>query len=251
MHQFYCPNADLSSKQTFIDDKNELHHLHNVLRLKKGDEIRLFDGKGKEAFGTLRTVTAQKATVEIHSVKQLKHKKPLILLACALPKKSKFEMIIEKATELGVDEIIPLQTDRTEIKLTDLRQARKQQRYQTIAVNASKQSKRTTVPVIHPITDFSSALNHLTKITTTIIPSLTEDTENLFSAFEKIQSPKAISFLIGPEGDFTPKEYAQAQNKGCIPVTLGTTILKVETAAICTLSCANLFFHAQIPKFPS
>ena len=244
MHQFYCPNADLSSKQTFIDDKNELHHLRNVLRLKKNDEVRLFDGKGKEALGVLLAVTAQKATVEIHSVKQFERKAPSILLACALPKKSKFEMIIEKATELGVDEIIPLKTDRTEIKLTDSRQTKKQQRYQTIAINASKQSKRTIVPVIHPVTDFSSALNHLTRISTTIIPSLNENTESLFSAFEKIKSPKAVSFLIGPEGDFTPEEYAQAQSKGCIPVTLGATILKVETAAFCALSCAKLFFHA-------
>jgi 16S rRNA (uracil1498-N3)-methyltransferase len=70
-----------------------------------------------------------------------------------------------------------------------------------------------------------------------------ENTENLFSAFKKIQSPEAISFLIGPEGDFTPQEYAQAQQKGCLPVTLGKTILKVETAALCALSGANLFFR--------
>lgn len=244
MHQFYCPNADLSSAQTFIDDKNELHHLRNVLRLKKNDEVYLFDGKGKEAKGILLTVTAQKATIEIRGVKQFQRRKPSIVLACALPKKSKFEMIIEKATELGVDEIIPLKTGRTEIRLTDPRQVKKQLRYQTIAINASKQSKRTIVPVIHPITDFSSALNHLTKTTIVIIPSLIDSSENLFTAFKKIQSPEAISFLIGPEGDFTPEEYAQAQREGCTPVTLGKTILKVETAAICTLSCANLFFHA-------
>jgi 16S rRNA (uracil1498-N3)-methyltransferase len=152
-------------------------------------------------------------------------------------------MIIEKATELGVDEIIPLKTDRTEIKLTDSRQAKKQLRYQTIAINASKQAKRAIVPVIHPIADFTYALDHLTKTTAAIIPSLMENTENLFSAFKKIQSPEAISFLIGPEGDFTPQEYAQAQQKGCLPVTLGKTILKVETAALCALSGANLFFR--------
>ena len=243
MHQFYCPNADLSAEQTLIDDKNELHHLRNVLRLKKNAEITLFDGKGKEAKGILLSVTAQKATIKIQSVRQLERKKPLILLACALPKKSKFEMIIEKATELGVDEIIPLKTDRTEIKISDERQIKKQLRYQAIAINASKQSKRTIIPIIHPITDFSTALGDLTKNTITIIPSLTGNTKNIFSIFEKIKSPKAISFLIGPEGDFTPEEYAQAQDQGCIPVTLGKTILKVETAAICTLSCANLFFH--------
>lgn len=243
MHQFYCPNADLSSDRTFIDDKNELHHLRNVLRLKKNDEVYLFDGKGREAKGILLSVTSQKATIEIQHVKQYERKKPLILLACALPKKSKFEMIIEKATELGVDEIIPLKTDRTEIKISDERQLKKQLRYQTIAINASKQSKRTIVPIIHPITDFSTALDDLTKNTITIIPSLTDHTKNIFNTFKAIKSPKAISFLIGPEGDFTPEEYAQAQDQGCIPVTLGSTILKVETAALCALSCANIYFR--------
>jgi len=152
-------------------------------------------------------------------------------------------MIIEKATELDVDEIIPMITNRTEVKLTDSRQAKKQLRYQTIAINAAKQSKRTIVPVIHPVTDFSSALDQLTKTTIAIIPSLVDSPENLLNAFEKIRSPEAVSILIGPEGDFTPEEYAQAQHKGCIPVTLGKTILKVETAAICSLSCANLFFR--------
>ena len=72
--------------------------------------------------------------------------------------------------------------------------------------------------MIHPITSFSSALDHLTKTTTVIIPSLMGDTENLLTAFGKIKSPEAISFLIGPEGDFTSQEYSQAQQKECIRV---------------------------------
>ena len=244
MHQFYCPDANFSLKQIVITDKDELHHLRNVLRLKKNDAIHIFDGKGKEGSGILTAVTSQKATVQIESVSELKRKKPLILLACALPKKSKFEYIIEKATELGVDEIIPLRTQRTEMNLSGPRLSKKQSRFQTIAVNASKQSKRPIVPEIHPITEFSPALNHLKQVSTVIIPSLVGETENLLSVFQKIKSPEAISFLIGPEGDFTPDEYGQAEKNGCIPVTLGKTILKVETAAICSLSCANLFYHA-------
>lgn len=243
MHQFYCPETDLSSESVLISDKDELHHLRNVLRLKKNDEVHLFNGKGKEAEGTLLAVSSQQANVQIRSVKQFKRKHPFIILACALPKKSKFELIIEKATELGVDEIIPLKTHRTEINLTGIRYNKKQLRYQTIAVNASKQSKRTFVPIIHPITNFAPALDQLTKTSTAIIPSLNEKHKNLLEAFEKIKSPEKISFLIGPEGDFTPEEYTQAQQAGCIPVTLGEAVLKVETAAICTLSCAKLFFH--------
>jgi len=244
MHQFYCPDADFSSNEIVITERDELHHLRNVLRLKNKDKIHVFDGKGREGSGILIAVTPRKATVQIDSIKEYKRKAPLIILACALPKKSKFESIIEKATELGVDEIIPLKTQRTEVQLTETRRSKKQTRFQTIAVNASKQSKRPVVPLIHPITDFSASLNHLSKTSTVIMPSLTGDTENLLSAFQKIESPKAISFLIGPEGDFTSEEYAQAQKSGCIPVTLGKTVLKVETAALCSLSCANLFYHA-------
>jgi len=243
MHRFYCPKADFSSKNIFITDKDELHHLRDVLRLKKGDEVHLFDGKGREASGNFVAVTSREANVQIHSVTQFERKGPLIILACALPKKSKFEFIIEKATELGVDEIIPLKTHRTEINLKGDRLDKKILRYQTVAINASKQSKRLIIPTIHPITDFTSVLKHLAKTTTPIIPSLSGERKNLLNTFKNIPSPKAVSFLIGPEGDFTPEEYALAQEEGCIPVSLGETVLKVETAAICALSCANLFFH--------
>lgn len=244
MHRFYCPEADFSSKHISITDRDELHHLRDVLRLKKNARLYLFDGKGREATGNLLSVASQQAVVEILSVKELKRKKPLIILACALPKKNKFEFIIEKATELGVDEIIPLKTQRTEMNLSGNRLVKKQSRYQTVAINAAKQSQRSFVPMIHPVMDFPSALDHLAKTTSTIIPSLTGKRENILNSFKKLRSPDAISFLIGPEGDFTAEEYAQAQESRCIPVTLGKTVLKVETAAICALSCANLFFRA-------
>ena len=244
MHRFYCPEANFSSKHISITDRDELHHLRDVLRLKKNVQVCLFDGKGKEASGKLLSVTPQKTDITVLSVKELKQKKPLLILACALPKKSKFEFIIEKATELGVDEIIPLKTQRTEINLSGNRLVKKQSRYQTVAINAAKQSQRSFVPMIHPVMDFPSALDHLAKTTGTIIPSLTGKRENILNSFKKLRSPDAISFLIGPEGDFTAEEYAQAQERSCIPVTLGKTVLKVETAAICALFCANLFFRA-------
>ena len=243
MHRFHCPDTDLTSKNLLITDKDELHHLRDVLRLKKNTPVCLFDGKGKEASGKLLSVTSQKAEIAVLSVKESKQKKPLLILACALPKRSKFELIIEKATELGVDEIIPLKTQRTEIDLKGSRLGKKLLRYQTVAINAAKQSQRCFVPVIHPVTGFRSAVGHLTKTTTAIIPSLTGKRENILNIFKTLKAPKAVSFLIGPEGDFTPEEYTYAQKSGCLAVTLGETILKVETAAISTLAAANLFFR--------
>src|SRR3989338_5294947 len=243
MHRFYCPQADLSGKTVSITDLSELHHLRTVLRLKKNDLVQIFDGKGQEASGTLCSISPQKAEVRIQSVRAMSHLKPLLILACALPKKSKFELIIEKATELGVDEIIPLKTERTEIRLDGTRMANKTARFNTVAVNASKQSKRSPIPIIYPVLNFESALEKLTKRSTVIIPSLEEKETGLVSALRQLKSPDAVSFLIGPEGDFTPGEYALASDSGCIPVTLGKTVLKVETAALCALSCAHLIFQ--------
>ena len=243
MHRFYCPEADFTSKRVSITDREELHHLRDVLRLKKHAPVYLFDGKGREASGNLLAVTSKKAEAEILSVHEVKREKPLLILACALPKKSKFEFIIEKATELGADEIIPLKTQRTEMNLTRDRLVKKHLRYQTVAVNAAKQSRRGFIPLIHPIMNFPPALDLLTRTTGAVIPSLTGKRDNIFNVFKTFKTPEAVSFLIGPEGDFTPEEYAQAKEQGCLPVTLGPNVLKVETAAVCALSCANLFFR--------
>jgi 16S rRNA (uracil1498-N3)-methyltransferase len=221
-----------------------LHHLRDFLRLKKDAPIGLLDGKGGEAEGKLMDVTSRRAQVRILSVQRSVRKKPLLILACALPKKSKFEFIIEKATELGADEIIPLLTKRTEIDLTETRLHRKHLRFQTVAVNAAKQSQRAFLPVIHPVTPFEEALASLTAKTVAVIPSLDGEHPGILTVLKTLKSPAAVSFFIGPEGDFTPAEYTQARASGCLAVTLGKTVLKVETAALCALSCAGVFFHA-------
>ena len=174
---------------------------------------------------------------------------PVIILACAIPEKSKFELIIEKATELGADEIIPLKTKRTEMELKGDRLQRTIARYQDVAVNAAKRSQRSRVPVIQPITDFALALKSFTKETTVFISSLPEgegeggERKNILEAFKAVPSPSRVAFLIGPEGDFTPREYGLARSRGCIPVSLGNTVLKVETAALVVVACAQLWFR--------
>jgi len=242
MPRFYSPQSDFSLKEIIISNKDELHHLYHVLRLKKGSIIEVFDGKGQEVSGIIVMISSRKVKIAIESRKTVEPKIPSIILACAIPKKTKFEMIIEKATELGVDEIIPLKTKRTEMSITGERAEKKMKRYQTVAINAAKQSQRASIPMIHPITEFNKALIYL-KNSDVIIPSLLGKRKNLMEVFDQMKSSERVSFLVGPEGDFTPKEYALAQEAGCRAVTLGETILKVETAAICVLSCANLFYH--------
>ena len=243
MHRFYCPQLNLHGAQVAITDSKELHHLRDVLRLKKGDVLTIFNKEGEEATGRILGSQSAQVTVAIESLREDIPTPPVIILACAIPKKSKFELIIEKATELGVDEIIPLKTKRTEIDLKGDRLARKVFRYQDVAANAAKQSRRLRVPVIHPITDFTSVMKLFLKETTIFIPSLAGERKNILETFISVPSPSRVAFLIGPEGDFTPQEYAFARTHGCIGVSLGETVLKVETAAVVAVACAQLWFR--------
>lgn len=245
MHRFYCPQINVQSDRVVITNSKELHHLRHVLRLKKGDVIQVFNQKGEEATGAILASHPRQVTVAVESVRTYSPQPPWIILACAMPKKSKFEMIIEKATELGVDEIIPMKTERTQVQLKADRRDAKIARYQEVAVNAAKQSRRLSVPVIHPAMDFSSILKqfHDGEQTRIFIPSLVGERKNILEALRSVSSPSRIAFLIGPEGDFTAQEYASARTHGCIPVSLGENVLKVETAALTAVACAQLHYR--------
>ncbi len=243
MHRFYLPNENFTTKWVDITDPSELHHLKNVLRAQPGQKVALFNGKGKEAIASITKVEGQKIQFEIQNILSKKETSQLqLILACALPKKGKFETIIEKTTELGIDEIIPLITQRTEIRLKKEAQEKKLKRFQTVAINAAKQSKRTEIPQIHSFTTFPDVLKELrAKNITIIILSLQNPQNTLKAVLEKHPESTKTAFLIGPEGDFTKEEYALAEKNQCIPVTLGKTVLKVETAAICAIACARQF----------
>lgn len=244
MHRFFCPNQDLSSPVVDLTDPGELHHLKNVLRLKSGSPVRLFDGKGKEATGKILMARQNLVRVEIDNVlTEQQGGGPLVILACAIPKKSKFETIIEKCTELGVSEIIPLITERTEAALTESQKLKKLARYRTVALNAAKQSQRKVIPVINPVTPFKEFLKKLSRNEATFIPCLTGNNKSLADVFKKLTAPPEVTFLIGPEGDFTQKEVHAAKEAGCRPVSLGSTVLKVDTAAITVVAATHLFFH--------
>lgn len=241
MHRFFSPQSNLNSAQITISDLSEIHHMRDVLRLKEGAKVVIFDGSGKEAAGIISRSKEQTITIAIQSVSHsAPSRKAKIILACAIPKKTKFEFIIEKCTELGVDEIIPLATKRTEFRWDDERIQKKAGRYKTVAINAAKQSKRSTVPTIHPVSKFENTLVNFPPSTAGFIPCLIPDAKNLLSTFKISKEARNVIFFIGPEGDFTPDEVAKAIKAGCTPVSLGKTVLKVDTAAISVVALANL-----------
>ena len=159
-----------------------------------------------------------------------------IILACAPPKKGKFEFIIEKCTELGIDEIIPLKTKRTEVVFKDDKMAGKLSRFEAVAVNAAKQSKRAKVPHIYPMKSLPQVLQTLDPKGVHLFPSLHNHSKHITDVLLKADKQRPVTIFIGPEGDFTPDEVELAIKHGCVPVSLGDTVLKVETAAIAVVA---------------
>lgn len=235
MYRFYCPEADFSKISVVIGDRHEIHHMKDVLRLKKGASIQIFNAKSQQAEAVVEKVTDTAVEVRIKAVQEPSTGGAKIILACAPPKKGKFELIIEKCTELGVDEIIPLKTKRSEVVFPDERQSRKLNRFEAVAANAAKQSKRTKVPIIHPMMSLPQALKQLPSGGLRVFPSLHHHPQHIKDVLLKADG-QPVTIFIGPEGDFTPDELDMAVEAGCVPVSLGDTVLKVETAAIAAVA---------------
>jgi len=244
MHRIYCPQNDFQ-QEVLITNKNELHHLRNVLRFKKNDAVQLFNGKDREALGIIHEISPTNTTVKITEVRSFVPSAPVIVLACALPKRGKFETIIEKTTELGVDEIIPLATHRSEVRLKEGdRLLAKMRRFETVAINAAKQCKRTRLPYLHPLTDFRGTVDQLSADSKILVASLATDRQPLAKILPTIAKESRLSLLIGPEGDLTKEEQEYALMKGATPISLGKNVLKVETAAIAAVSFIRLYFSS-------
>jgi 16S rRNA (uracil1498-N3)-methyltransferase len=249
MHRFCCCSLEPSQKQVRIDDPVEVHHIVRVLRLHPGDEVELINGRGALARG--RLLGSSKSVVEVEVLaydEKPRANMPRVILACAIPKKSKFDDILEKSTELGVDEVVPIVTDRTEVSPSKEAVGRMEARFNNVIVSASKQCKRLWFPTVHPVMRFEAAVDMLVKDGNALfIPWLEGERAPLKEALSEVRSQKsdakgqrsAVVFFIGPEGDFTSVEAAYAKSHGAVPVSLGDTVLRVDTAAIAVVAYAH------------
>ena len=241
MHRFYCSSENVSQGRIIILDREQVHHLKDVLRLESGDEVVVFDDKGKVYQAQIEELSAQNVVLKIRDVRRTdKSKEILITIGCAIPKKSRMDDIIDKLTQLGVDRIIPLITERVIIKLGKDKKLQRQKRWQKIALSASKQSQRNTVPLVEVVTDFEEIINRAQDFDLKLIPNLMEERQTLKEALVG-KKPKNVLVLIGPEGDFTEDELNLAKSKGCVPVSLGNLVLRVETAAVAAVSFIRLY----------
>ena len=230
MYDFFADSSAIGEKEIIIRG-SDLNHMKNVLRLQIGEQICIHEeSTGKEY---RCEIAGYEKDVE-EANRELPSK---IYLFQGLPKGDKMELIIQKAVELGVYEIIPVATKRAVVKLDAKKAEAKQKRWQSIAESAAKQSRRNIIPHIHEVVKFGQAVDYAKNLDITLIPyELAEDMEKTKQIFETIQPGQSIGIFIGPEGGFDESEIALAQENGISPITLGKRILRTETAGMAVLS---------------
>ena len=216
----------------------DVNHMSNVLRMKQGEEVWISDGGKKEYRCAIEAFSADEVLLHIIYAQEPDYElSSRIYLFQGLPKADKMELIIQKAVELGVYEIIPVETKRCVVKLDGKKAAKKVDRWQQIAESAAKQSKRMLIPNVHQVLSFKEALKYAESMDIRLIPyelaKGMQETKEILAAIEQGQS---IGIFIGPEGGFEEKEVEAAISEGAKPITLGKRILRTETAGLAILS---------------
>lgn len=217
LHRFIV-DTDLSRTAAAVSDPELCHQLGKVLRLTPGDQLILVDGKGAEATCVIESLDAKTLRVKVTEKRPVDTEPSRhVTLCCSILKRENFELVVQKATECGVSEIIPLIAERT------VKTGVKMERLRIIAKEAAEQSGRGRIPVIHEPMQFADTLK-------------LDGTKFFFhvGAESPVENQNAEPFVlfIGPEGGWTDTEVALAQSAGCTMTTLGKLILRGETAAI-------------------
>ncbi len=245
MYRLFCVLKEPPKDAIIISDLEQVHHINNVLHLKVNEEIIVFDEKSNEYYTAIEKITPKAIYLKVRNTKKTAAERKFCLaVACAIPKKSKFDDLIDKLTQLGVDRIIPMETERVVVKLDVLKKDARLSRWNKIVVSASEQSQRNTLPVLEPVKDIKKVLLESGDYDLKLIPALIDDRKTLIEVFRGV-NPINVLVLIGPEGDFSPAEVSLAKKAGFIPVTLGANVLRVETAAVAVVSFIKLFLSER------
>ena len=238
MNQFFVEQSQIQDKKIIITGK-DVNHIKNVLRMKIGEELAVSNGvDGKEYRGIIEEFSEEEVICSLAFVKEDGVELPSkVYLYQGLPKADKMELIIQKAVELGVYEIIPVATKRAVVKLDEKKSKSKIARWQAISEAAAKQSKRAIIPTVADVLSFKEALKDCQKAEIKVIPyELAEGMDKTKEIIGNLKPGQDVAIFIGPEGGFDDGEIEAAIGTGVVPVTLGKRILRTETAGFTILS---------------
>ncbi len=224
-------NQPLESGQTTILTDSAAHYITRVLRMGEGRPLILFNGQGGEHHGYILEADKKNVRIQLETFIAEDRQSPLhIELAIGLSRGERWDFVLQKATELGVNRIVPLITERTEVKLKGDRLEKKHQHWQQIGISACEQSQRNRLPDLEQLTNFQQYVNEAKGAAKFVLHH--RDSLGLSEA----HAPGSVSLLIGPEGGLSEEEISIAQSAGFQPLTLGPRVLRTETAPIVAIS---------------
>ncbi|KPK96937.1 MAG: hypothetical protein AMJ95_11725 [Omnitrophica WOR_2 bacterium SM23_72] len=235
--------CDLSDGCLTISDKDKVHHIRNVLRMKKDDALIVFDKTGCQYLCKIEALTEKQIVLRVREKQEMSAPESLRLsVACAIPKKSRMDDVMDKLTQLGVARIIPLITKHTVVRLDKHKEALRHKRWNRIVLSASEQSKRDFLPLVDPVRSFRELVLEAKNFDLKLIPTLKGKRVSLQHAL-RLKRSKNILVVIGPEGDFSDEEVALARRAGFLPVSLGQRVLRVDTAVLAIASFITLRYE--------
>lgn len=247
MYHFFVEPSQIDVKRRRVVITGEdVNHIVNVLRIRQGEELAVSNGvDGKEYRCEVHAFDKEQVECVLRFIKEDGVELPArVRLFQALPKADKMELIIQKAVELGVYEIIPVAAGRCVVKLDDKKEASKLARWRAIAEAAAKQSKRAIIPKVSPVVRFADAVEMAAGADVKMIPyELAEGMQQTKELIDGVRTGDEIAVMIGPEGGFEESEIAAAEAAGIVPVTLGRRILRTETAGFTVM--AWLMYHLE------
>ncbi|MBR6237445.1 MAG: 16S rRNA (uracil(1498)-N(3))-methyltransferase [Lachnospiraceae bacterium] len=239
MDHFFTDPSNIRDKHIIIEG-SDVNHIRNVLRLRPGDEISVSNGVDGREYRCGIVSIGDVVECELRFIKEESVELPVrVHLFQGLCKGDKMETVIQKTTELGVYEVIPVQMIRSVVKLDDKKAASKVSRYVGVAEAAAKQSKRAVIPQIHPVCDVNSAIEYAKSFDKIIVPyelSAGESFEDTRKVMGSVKGLKDIAVFIGPEGGFDDSEIEALKVAGADVISLGRRILRTETAGMTVLS---------------
>ena len=238
MYHFFVKPEQIGQKEIRIEG-NDVNHIRNVLRMNHGEQITVSSGEDSREYRCeIAQLEENCVTAKIMWVEESGAELPSrICLFQGLPKGDKMELIIQKAVELGVSEIVPMATKRAIVKLNQKKEEAKRKRWNAISESAAKQSKRQIVPEVKQVMSFHEAVEYASNFDVKLIPyELAEGMEETRRIISALTPGQSIAVFIGPEGGFDEQEIKLAKSAGASPVTLGRRILRTETAGMTVLS---------------
>ena len=236
MYHFFVSEEQINGENAYIEG-SDVNHIANVLRMKPGEELLISVKEDWDYLCKIVDIETDRVNLKVLESMEQRELPVNITLLQGIPKSDKLEMIIQKAVELGVSEIIPVKTKRVVVKIDEKKVDTKVNRWNAIAESAAKQSKRSIIPKVYEPMSIDNALEIVKDFGVKLTPYENADgIDKTRKILDNMDKTKNIAVFIGPEGGFEESEVERIKNSGFEVITLGKRILRTETAGLALLS---------------